>query len=791
MAQSGVALKQSFSAPSETVTKPFVRTQILNAEDRDDEFEEDLDAINLAVEELIRLDARGQRLNIEVEDVQTSEALELIAERFREFGLSNSFSETIISAIEECAVVNGTSFARKNKANLMSVRLQLTDKKPELKKGRSHFMIAFDGKKKLGASFSDVQMHYTASGTKMTTTNTPDLENMFVDQTKYLIFAYEGLDGEDLSSPENAQADMVAVAAVGADGGGMPDAAMEEQQSAIDSGMEIPELIELVAENGIVEPEQIEFVAENDNAAPEAAPELSPDEVMAVLDQAGMVEAMPIDLTSDQQAALQEFVEQADLPEATQEKLLQQISEGTIDRATFEQIESVVADHAQAPELQSAMSEIRDIVAVQDKILPVLAEQKIFLTPDQQQSLQEMISGQELPANVAKKIIEQVEARAVSVETIAILDGLSDKTPPVLDVLVADAKHMIQDQQGQMNVPVHVPLTPMVKESVIEAVSTMDIPASAKADYTAQVQNETPTRAVVNVVSALAVATPAINAFKDQSATQFRREDRAVVAGKVEDYSRALPNNAPIAVKTALQNIVTDLKGGQSLTAAQQMKLAIIAPSLAQNVRGIQTFNAPVRDPIALVNEIKAIHQEMSKTSPREAAALASVIASVTANPAQAEKTITEFIQNLPDDSKVYSKLTSTTEQVRNTSSEFTPKDGQREAVVQTLEKAKADMPPESRAAIDKIVHNVQLGNPVSRAELDTVVAAAPETLEVLSDSLEAKKPEVTQLTGICGRICPHGGNCENCGMAFGASATLEPLKTRKLDTGAPAPSRS
>lgn len=918
MASSNTALKERFAAPSEIGLQEALRDKTVSSNDYEGDFE-DLDAINAAVNELIRLEARGQRLNLSVEDTQTYDALEMLAERFRQFGLSNRFSNSIINAIEDCAKGNGITFARKNRTEILSARIELTDKEPKLTKGRNHFIAAFDGKVKLDAQFSTMETHFTSSGTKTTTTSMPDLDSMFTGKTKYLLFIYEGLEGEALDSPDNVSADLGAVAA----GGALPAEVVQELQTAIENGTittdqieliqavaELGRVMELSATPGAIEnpmaaierlkdtvaqtlqgsdippaladaaqksiqtmeiivssPEfsalitqgaPIDIVAQNDNEPVAETPDTT--DTMEVLEQAGLDDAMTITLTSEQQQVLQELIQQSDLPAMEKMEILQQVADGTIERTTFGKIETVAVESGEVlpeavaatvaelkeivstqdlahmtatqpialsepqrealealiqqqdipaaerdqilaqleqgainretfakieqivaevptPAIATTIAEIRDVVSVQDKILPVLAEQKIFLSEAQQQDLKQTIAKQDLPPHVAEALMEQVNSQSISVETIARLTVM-DKTalPPVIEALQNDARQIIRGQQNLMDVPVAVPLTPVVKEAVIDAIQKMDIPARAKENFIAEVKNEAPSRALLNTVNVMASSNPALNAFRDQSAAHFTRENVVQLATKFEDHLKNLPSGTPPETKTFIKNIMTDLDAGRPISWVNQAQLAKIAPDLSIKVAGVQTFQTPVRNPVELIEQMKEAHRIMAKTSPFEAKPIEAIIKRMEANPKDSVRIFDEAIGALPTNSKVFQKLSDASDKVQATV--FQPREGKRDNMIAALEVARLEVSKEKRQVFDKVIDDLKLGNSVDRKDLNAVAGASAKAQVALAEGMQPEKQTRTLIKTKCDE-CPRKGQCSGCDD-FKPAASVQRLKRDK-----------
>ncbi len=161
---------------------------------------EDLDPLFAqAVQRVFDLRERGIELKVKARN-KPYDALIEVAEQLREFGLSNNVADVLVDALETQATQLGADFTRKEKPTPLEVSITVADKAPELDKSKTHFMVAFDGKKKYGAEYSTVDYHLAGQGsnwTKSTSTNVPALEKMFTGGgEQYLIFHFEKLEGD-------------------------------------------------------------------------------------------------------------------------------------------------------------------------------------------------------------------------------------------------------------------------------------------------------------------------------------------------------------------------------------------------------------------------------------------------------------------------------------------------------------------------------------------------------------------------------------------------------------------
>ena len=112
---------------------------------------EDLDPLFAqAVQRVFDLRERGIELKVKARN-KPYDALIEVAEQLREFGLSNNVADVLVDALETQATQLGADFTRKEKPTPLEVSITVADKAPELDKSKTHFMVAFDGKKKYGA----------------------------------------------------------------------------------------------------------------------------------------------------------------------------------------------------------------------------------------------------------------------------------------------------------------------------------------------------------------------------------------------------------------------------------------------------------------------------------------------------------------------------------------------------------------------------------------------------------------------------------------------------------------
>lgn len=234
-----------------------------------------------AVQSVLELDARGVRLDINVRDVPYN-ALVTMAEKLRDFGVSNNVAQSMIDALETQATQLGVDFTRNEKPTPLEVSVRVADCRPDLDNSKTHFMVAFDGQKKFGSEYSTVEAHLTNQGTKLTTTNVPALESMFTGGgEKYVIMHFEKLAPETLQGFEEggmsaqagelSDAGVAAVELLEAAGPGANPAALESIRQTIEQGTITPQQTALIQTVGALN-RAVETIARNpepDAKAPE------------------------------------------------------------------------------------------------------------------------------------------------------------------------------------------------------------------------------------------------------------------------------------------------------------------------------------------------------------------------------------------------------------------------------------------------------------------------------------------------------------------------------------------
>jgi len=666
-----------------------------------------------AVERLFDLDDRGRRLNVEVSDVPYN-ALVRVAEELRQFGASNALADFIVEALEAQTIQLGADFTRKEKPTPLSIKVMVTDKRPVLDEGKTHFIVAFDRTKKLGSQYSTAETHFTNTGTKTTTTNVPDLETMFTGGgERYLVLHFEKLEADGLNGLDETGAAMVQ--AVEAMGAGVSAQEIEEIKAILESGEATPELAALVQNMSDLKSLQVQALE------PGAAE--------------GLKQA--IALLKD---TITEQVKQLDvIPQVLAKPIAQTIAPDTVSLTT------------PIPEALTADNDNHVAQAVEVEILPAveMAEGDVM-------AIVESLEQSGLESHVIEQIRQELETNAVSVETVQLLQEILPDNVSVRDLAVA-----VQD----MNRTMDSVLTSQTMDNVIAETIQNDpaLSEAQKQEIIAAIEQGDP-KIIKSVLPLLAEKNHSLATVIVRQNAEYRvSEQVSHVATKIA----ALP--PVIARNPEIQRVLTDLKSGRVPANDSLVKIKDAVPSLRSDIVVLQVRQDKSLNliPSQLIQkDITRIIDKMDVDGKRlEAKELRHFIKT---HPDVTAKDFAEFIKTRPPESKLHADLNNYIQALTNENPSIIVVKGDDARPVLDLIKIEK-FPPEMKEQISTLRYQIATGQPVDPKALSEVIGNMdPQDTVRLSELLEHQKVE-TPLESIkrhCDGNCPPGG-CPGCTENF------------------------
>lgn len=180
------------------------------------------------------------------------DVLENVAAQLQSIGASHFVTAQVMGALQDYILNMGSDFSRAAKAKPLYARIMVTNKAPDdLPECEQTQAALLDGVRKIGGEAARIMVQNTVFGTKSTTSQGVDLDQMFASNNNGLFVFFGSPQNMGVQGFDSADAALVNLAqgmagGVGGGAGGAMAQAVEQIKEAIKNGDVTPQVLKLI-----------------------------------------------------------------------------------------------------------------------------------------------------------------------------------------------------------------------------------------------------------------------------------------------------------------------------------------------------------------------------------------------------------------------------------------------------------------------------------------------------------------------------------------------------------------